>query len=319
MKIYLAGKISKHDWRNGIVTGGVIIDDAEEYRQKAWPIQPQSIFGQHDYTGPYFLDDRSGHSFEENQHYGDFSSETPETPPLERSFLVQHCFDAIKRSDLVYVWLNDFDAFGTLVEIGYARAMKVHVAIASPEYLPDLWFAYIAADSFFKSVDAKVGLEWFLEGQYRNHMPYKDYLKTDWWKEVREAALERANHRCQVCNGTRGGLNVHHRTYERRGFENPEDVIVLCRDCHALFHKEGKLVYEKAAWRNYSIDTSENQPSHVLPAQVGQIVSHSKFGVGIVRTVEKFGDDQEVMVDFETIGNKRLAWKFAHMEIVRQP
>ena len=70
-------------------------------------------------------------------------------------------------------------------------------------------------------------------------MPYRDYLQTPEWQEVRRAALERAGYRCQVCNAATP-LDVHHRTYERRGHEHPSDVIALCRTCHELFHFRGK-------------------------------------------------------------------------------
>lgn len=66
-------------------------------------------------------------------------------------------------------------------------------------------------------------------------MPYVDYLRTEHWQDTRAAALHRAGHRCQVCNGDER-LEVHHRTYERRGEELPEDLTVLCADCHRLFH-----------------------------------------------------------------------------------
>lgn len=66
-------------------------------------------------------------------------------------------------------------------------------------------------------------------------MPYAEYLKTEHWQQQREAAKERAGHRCQLCNsGER--LEVHHRTYERRGAEEPGDLIVLCHGCHEKFH-----------------------------------------------------------------------------------
>lgn len=71
-------------------------------------------------------------------------------------------------------------------------------------------------------------------------MPYKDYLQTDHWKAIRAQALARANYRCQVSNSTYR-LQVHHRTYENLGNERPEDVVVLCEECHALYHKRGKL------------------------------------------------------------------------------
>ena len=66
-------------------------------------------------------------------------------------------------------------------------------------------------------------------------MPYQQYLQTPEWFARRTAALRRAGYRCQLCNRT-GRLEVHHRTYERRGNESPEDLIVLCDECHRTFN-----------------------------------------------------------------------------------
>lgn len=76
--------------------------------------------------------------------------------------------------------------------------------------------------------------------QYLHVMPYADYLITPHWQNMRQLALQRAGNHCQVCN-TATTLNVHHRTYERRGYEEPQDLIVLCQSCHQLFHDNGKL------------------------------------------------------------------------------
>jgi 5-methylcytosine-specific restriction endonuclease McrA len=72
-------------------------------------------------------------------------------------------------------------------------------------------------------------------------MPYSEYLRTPEWDETRRAALKRARYRCQVCNRGQTVLDVHHRTYERRGDELARDLIVLCRDCHRTFHAGGKM------------------------------------------------------------------------------
>jgi hypothetical protein len=56
------------------------------------------------------------------------------------------------------------------------------------------------------------------------------------WMERRALAIERAGNRCQVCYSGED-LNVHHRTYERRGNEDPEDLTVLCQQCHTWFHR----------------------------------------------------------------------------------
>lgn len=66
-------------------------------------------------------------------------------------------------------------------------------------------------------------------------MPYGAYLATSEWIATRTRMLKRAGFRCQLCN-KQGRLNVHHRTYERRGQEDYKDLIVLCGTCHAKFH-----------------------------------------------------------------------------------
>lgn len=64
---------------------------------------------------------------------------------------------------------------------------------------------------------------------------YREYLKSEHWQTVREMALEFSDYHCQLCY-SEDHLDVHHRTYERRGHEKLTDVTVLCHDCHAKFH-----------------------------------------------------------------------------------
>ncbi len=78
-------------------------------------------------------------------------------------------------------------------------------------------------------------------------MPYYDYLQTPEWQKTRNRALRRANYRCQVCNGNEN-LHVHHRTYVNRGNEKPEDLIVLCKDCHQIYHFHEKIDEDNAKW-----------------------------------------------------------------------
>lgn len=66
-------------------------------------------------------------------------------------------------------------------------------------------------------------------------MPYKEYLLTDHWQQVRMEALQRSDHSCQLCKNAKN-LHVHHNTYKRRGAELPSDLIVLCKGCHEKFH-----------------------------------------------------------------------------------
>jgi rRNA maturation endonuclease Nob1 len=62
------------------------------------------------------------------------------------------------------------------------------------------------------------------------------YLTSDRWQAVRTVALQRAEYKCQVCNDDKK-LDVHHRSYKNKGTrEEINDLVVLCRDCHSLFH-----------------------------------------------------------------------------------
>lgn len=71
-------------------------------------------------------------------------------------------------------------------------------------------------------------------------MPYAEYLQTEHWRVTRGYFIQQSGGRCQVCNSTTA-LDVHHRTYENVGDEQPGDCTVLCRDCHSLFHQNKKL------------------------------------------------------------------------------
>jgi len=71
-----------------------------------------------------------------------------------------------------------------------------------------------------------------------NKIQYQEYLQSDKWRQKADNAKERVGWHCQVCNasGIQNQLHAHHRTYENLGNEPPEDITVLCRKCHALFH-----------------------------------------------------------------------------------
>lgn len=66
-------------------------------------------------------------------------------------------------------------------------------------------------------------------------MLYKDYLETDHWKQLRKRKLRLSGYKCQICASTED-LNVHHNTYENRGCEKDEDLVVLCNECHKRHH-----------------------------------------------------------------------------------
>ncbi|MGL5766031.1 MAG: HNH endonuclease [Sarcina sp.] len=67
---------------------------------------------------------------------------------------------------------------------------------------------------------------------------YSAYLKTNHWKQLRENMIIRSNGRCEDCGTTEGEMNIHHLTYNTLGFENKEDLVVVCIHCHAKRHRK---------------------------------------------------------------------------------
>jgi len=68
-------------------------------------------------------------------------------------------------------------------------------------------------------------------------MDYYEFLGTIYWKVVRRYVLWKRQYKCELCNSN-GKLNVHHKSYEHRGYElyHLEDLILLCQECHSIHH-----------------------------------------------------------------------------------
>lgn len=64
---------------------------------------------------------------------------------------------------------------------------------------------------------------------------YETYIRSPQWRQLSQRLIKEAGRRCRVCNS---GIDlcVHHRTYENLGHEPDQDLIVLCHDCHEIFH-----------------------------------------------------------------------------------
>ena len=68
---------------------------------------------------------------------------------------------------------------------------------------------------------------------------YMLYLQSPEWKEFSAKIKEDRNHQCEVC-GSRNNLEAHHLTYENLYHENPEDIQILCHQCHERIHMTEK-------------------------------------------------------------------------------
>lgn len=70
----------------------------------------------------------------------------------------------------------------------------------------------------------------------KRYKDYYEYINSDEWKEKSRAMKKKFGYKCQLCNEPGPGLSVHHRTYENLYHEPPEDLVVLCDNCHKKFH-----------------------------------------------------------------------------------
>lgn len=223
-KIYLAGKISmENDWR------GDLIDLHKDY-----PKFTGELAG-HTCTGPIF--ETIGHGMlADDGHNAVFSEGTHS----KQSEVFYNCIKAIYESDVVFAWITDNTAYGTIFELGYAMKCGKKIIVGwkkGNKYTSDLWFCLMSAWTIEESDSPREAL---IEGlkvvkEHYPIMPYEEYLQTEHWLKMADDAKKRACHRCQLCN-SEGQLHAHHRTYERRGYEKPSDLIVLCSSCHAKFH-----------------------------------------------------------------------------------
>lgn len=62
------------------------------------------------------------------------------------------------------------------------------------------------------------------------------------------------------------------------------------------------------------INEVELVPEDTEDVFIGMRVRHGKFGVGVVRKIEGTGDQQKVIVWFNSVGPKKLLVRFAGLE-----
>lgn len=156
--VYLAGKITGHDWRDEIVEGWsrqrrspFTWDAVADSEGKEWVVAEAAVDAacgaKLDYVGPWWSDlgALGGHAWPggclQPHAYGwtwDAECEERDREHLKRerdkaAKLVQkNVAKAIASCDLLFAWINSSDCYGTIFEIGMAVSMKKTVVIATP-------------------------------------------------------------------------------------------------------------------------------------------------------------------------------------------
>lgn len=70
---------------------------------------------------------------------------------------------------------------------------------------------------------------------------YNNFLKSEWWKDIRQKTVKRGRGRCKAC-GSDQIVHVHHYNYRYKyagkASKAVKDTILLCPSCHKAFHDQ---------------------------------------------------------------------------------
>jgi len=99
---------------------------------------------------------------------------------------------------------------------------------------------------------------WFAPKGNTPRKNWELYMKSAIWEAKRKYILEKRGNKCQhiECNQPirkKSKLHCHHLTYVRMGFEEENDLQILCETCHNKEHREKtheemRLEFETSTW-----------------------------------------------------------------------
>jgi hypothetical protein len=150
-------------------------------------------------------------------------------------------------------WTSTLDTRITLVidELPELQRDRLHSAFAHKGSCSFAWVgeppAQLRTGDYLDVMEDGEGVDtWVVNNSYRidapareaasdlRSMPYAEYLQSEHWQALRTQAIAHYGDTCVLCD--RKPVQVHHRTYARRGAERLTDLIVLCDDCHDSYH-----------------------------------------------------------------------------------
>lgn len=81
----------------------------------------------------------------------------------------------------------------------------------------------------------------------RNDFPdrYQKRISSTQWKGLKREIIEQRGNRCERCEKESASLALHHLHYDSLGSEQPDDVELLCAECHTEAHESPLLIWLK--------------------------------------------------------------------------
>lgn len=180
-KIYAIGRIKGETRKRFGVTSNTLTE-LDLLIPDMPPIRACEYRGyRYDYVGPYTVscDHRCSHlpykgadgvtndkARGTGSHGSAFSECTPSASSWSMTDVYQRSILGIALADHVFVWLDDFEAYGSLVEVGYARALNKPIFFTHAPHIDpkdELWFALQTALVVKSFESGREAYGWFLQ------------------------------------------------------------------------------------------------------------------------------------------------------------
>ena len=155
-----------------------------------------------------------------------------------------------------------------------------------------------------------------------------DYQKGEQlgFSNIREYVLFRDGHKCQCCKGKSkdNKLRVHHIESRKTGGDAPNNLITLCSECHAKYHR-GEIKLPKntnrgTSFRDAAVMGIMRKSVFVrLKELFGDIITcHETYGYITKHTRSKTGLPKEHVIDARCISGNPYAASDGHYWIIRK-
>lgn len=154
-KVYLAGKITRNWWRNAILSEGKMNNTRTPGVDV--PVNERDVYFSTEHegdgfvvTGPHSVgcDHECFHTHDGHAAVGEGVACACDEF-LTRRDVCEACMSQIRKSDIVFAYIDGLDAFGTFSEIGFARGCRdkfISVLFDSKKIADKLWFIGEMAD-----------------------------------------------------------------------------------------------------------------------------------------------------------------------------
>lgn len=193
-RVYMAGKISKYDWRHDLTPSYALRNVDLRYDEATQSVRPVETFAVSgfEYVGPFFLADDHG-CFHGPHSHGFGALHWPECGPgnvddyaldraldpedrhagywRTRSLVHRSCLAQIRSSDAIFAWVEQWDAYATLLEIGYATARGIPVYLA---------FDLMYQPKPIQDAPSSVWNDWWFAEQTASFCEYAPDARTAW-------------------------------------------------------------------------------------------------------------------------------------------